>query len=139
MAKKQTRISSRIPATKSKYGNTKVTYLGYKFDSMKEANRYAYLLMLQKAGEISELRTQVPFELVPAQFEPDTVGPRGGIRRGKCLEKAVIYVADFVYNDKLGQTVVEDTKSDATKTKDYIIKRKRGTQYGKHYINRSAV
>jgi hypothetical protein len=81
-------------ATQNKYGNRKVTYLGIEFDSMKEANRYAALLMLQRAGEISELKTQVSFELVPAQFEPDTVGPRGGIRRGACIEKAVSYVAD---------------------------------------------
>lgn len=122
MAVKRTRFSSPMRATQNKYGNRKVTYLGIEFDSMKEANRYAALLMLQRAGEISELKTQVPFELVPAQFEPDTVGPRGGIRRGACIEKAVSYVADFVYKDKQGQTVVEDTKG--FRTADYIIKRK---------------
>lgn len=89
---------------------------------MKEANRYAALLMLQRAGEISELRTQVPFELIPAQYEPDTVGPRGGIRKGRCIEKSVVYKADFVYLNKLGETVVEDTKG--FRTADYIIKRK---------------
>lgn len=122
MAVKRTRFSSPMRATQNKYGNRKVTYLGLEFDSMKEVNRYAALLMLQRAGEISELKTQVPFELVPAQFEPDTVGPRGGIRRGACIEKAVSYVADFVYKDRQGQTVVEDTKG--FRTADYIIKRK---------------
>ena len=122
MAVKRTRFSSPMRATQSKYGNRKVTYQGIEFDSVKEANRYTELLMLQRAREISELKTQVPFELVPAQFEPDTVGPRGGIRRGACIEKAVSYVADFVYKDRQGQTVVEDTKG--FRTADYIIKRK---------------
>ena len=40
-----------------------------------------------------------------------------------CVEKAVNYIADFVYVEN-GKTVVEDTKSEATRTKEYIIKRK---------------
>lgn len=122
MAAKQTRITLPTKATKNKYGNRAVSYQGIEFDSMKEANRYAALLMLQRAGEISELRTQVPFELIPAQYEPDTVGPRGGIRKGRCVEKSVVYKADFVYLNKRGETVVEDTKG--FRTADYIIKRK---------------
>lgn len=122
MAVKRTRFSLPTRATQSKYGNRRVTYLGIEFDSMKEANRYAELLMLQKAGEISELNMQVPFELVPPQFAPDIIGPRGGIRHGECIEKAVVYRADFVYKNKAGETVVEDTKG--FRTADYIIKRK---------------
>ncbi len=36
--------------------------------------------------------------------------------------RAVYYIADFVYKDKQGNTVVEDTKG--VKTPDYTIKRK---------------
>ena len=41
------------------------------------------------------------------------------------LERKVCYVADFVYTDaETGELIVEDTKSEATKTKDFVIKRK---------------
>jgi hypothetical protein len=63
----------------------------------------------------------VKFILIPAQYEPDTIGARGGVKRGKLLEREVSYVADFVYTQD-GKTIVEDTKG--FKTKDYIIKRK---------------
>lgn len=77
---------------------------------------------MQMAGKISELRCQVPFRVIPEQRLPDTLGPRGGRRRGRVLEKACDYVADFVYLDESGRTVVEDAKG--CRTKDYIIKRK---------------
>lgn len=110
----------------SKYYNQKITIDGQTFDSKKEARRYSELLLLQKAGQISDLRTQVPFELIPAQFERyERYGKNGqrlkdGVR---CIEKAVVYRADFTYT-KDGVLVVEDTKSPATRTKDYVIKRK---------------
>lgn len=111
-----------------KYRNQKCSYDGMTFDSKHERDRYCELRLLQKAGVISDLRCQVPFRLVPEQREPDMLGPRGGRRRGRVIEKAVDYVADFVYvknsqpyvND--GLTVVEDAKG--VRTKDYIIKRK---------------
>lgn len=108
----------------SKYYNQKVTVAGQSFDSKHEAERYLLLSMLQRAGEISDLRTQVPFELIPSQREPDTVGPRGGVKPGKCIEKACVYYADFVYKNKDGDTVVEDAKSPATRTEAYKIKKK---------------
>lgn len=104
-----------------KYRNTKCSYGGLTFDSKHERDRYCELLILQKAGQISDLRCQVAFRLVPEQRGPDTLGPRGGRRRGRLQEKAVVYVADFVYQ-KDGKTVVEDAKG--VRTKDYIIKRK---------------
>ena len=106
----------------NKYHSKKVKVGGEVFDSRKEYRRFCELLLLQKAGAITELQRQVEFELIPAQRGPDTVGVRGGVKRGKVLELAVKYVADFVYKDKDGNTVVEDTKG--FKTKDYIIKRK---------------
>ena len=43
-------------------------------------------------------------------------------KKGKLIERAVSYIADFVYTDENGKTVVEDAKG--FRTKDYIIKRK---------------
>lgn len=85
--------------------------------SKREAKRLAELRLLEKAGEIVELRTQVPFELVPAQYI-----------NGKCVERAVKYIADFTYKEVepgeaiLSGLVVEDTKG--FRTPEYVIKRK---------------
>lgn len=105
----------------TKYNNKTTIVDGEVFDSKKEAVRYRELLLLEKAMAISDLQRQVKFVLIPAQREVDTVGPRGGIKKGKLLEKECAYVADFVYWEN-GRMVVEDTKG--FKTKEYIIKRK---------------
>lgn len=105
----------------SKYGSRKTVLDGVKFDSIKEARRYQELRLLEKAGAITDLQRQVEFILIPVQKESDTKGVRGGIIKGKTIERAVKYVADFVYMEN-GKQVVEDTKG--VKTKDYIIKRK---------------
>lgn len=96
-----------------KYGNRKITRDGITFDSLKECNRYCELKLMQRAGVISDLKTQVKFELIPTQKVefPD----------GVATERATNYIADFVYQQN-GETVVEDTKG--FRTKDYIMKRK---------------
>ena len=109
-----------------KYGNRKVSTEDGTFDSVKEARRNAELQLLASAGEITDLRRQVRFELIPAQREPDTIGPRGGVHPGKLIEQAVFYVADYVYKDADGQTVVEDVKGyrDGAAYKVFVLKRK---------------
>lgn len=98
----------------SKYGNKIiVTEDGY-FDSRKEYMRWCELKLLNKAGAIHNLSRQVPFVLIPVQKDKDS---------GKLIEREVRYIADFVY-EMDGKTVVEDVKSRATKTPEYIIKRK---------------
>ena len=86
-----------------------------KYDSKKEKCRADLLKLLEKQGEISHLKEQVKFELIPSQYE---------VINGKkrCLEKSCSYIADFTYCDVNGNFIVEDTKG--FKTKDYIIKRK---------------
>ena len=114
---------------KNKYGNRKITINGIEFDSRKEARRYNELLLMEKAGAIKGLRRQVPFELIPAQYEDVYTGEyyQRGDHKGEpkmkrvCVEKAVTYYADFVYLEG-GETVVEDTKG--FKTPEYILKRK---------------
>lgn len=94
----------------SKYGAAKTIVDGMTFDSRKEANRYLELSMLEQARVIEDLRRQVKFVLIPTQREEDTVGKRGGIKPGKVIEKECAYIADFVYLDADGHTVVEDVK-----------------------------
>ena len=94
----------------SKYQNKKVTADGMTFDSLKEYKRWRELSLLERAGKITQLQTQVKFELIPAQ----KIG-------GRVAERACNYIADFVYILD-GKKVVEDTKG--FKTPDYIIKRK---------------
>ena len=97
----------------NKYGAQKTTFQGQTFDSKREAERFAELRYMQMGKLISGLTCQYKFVLVPEQRDEN----------GKLLERAVTYIADFVYTDlKTGELVVEDAKG--AKTKDYIIKRK---------------
>ena len=105
----------------SKYRNKKITVNGITYDSRKECNRHIELLMLERAGRITDLQRQVKFVLIPAQREPGMVGKRGGVYPGKLIERECAYIADFVYYEN-GIRVVEDTKG--VRTKDYKIKRK---------------
>ena len=105
----------------SKYHSRKITRNGITYDSVKEYKRHCELLLLEKAGAITELRRQAQIILIPPQREPDTIGVRGGRKPGKVIERAVTYVADFTYKEN-GKLVVEDTKG--YRTKDYILKRK---------------
>ena len=95
-----------------KYGNQKVVDKGITFDSKAEHKRWAYLVMLEKAKEIRDLRLQVPFELIPAQVSPS----------GK-KERPTVYLADFTYIDaRTGKTIVEDVKGAVTP--EFRLKRK---------------
>ena len=108
---------------KNKYHNRKVkTGDGIVHDSRKEALRWEELKRLEEAGEIIELNRQMEFLLVPPQYEETITGKRNKKTKRKLVERAVVYRADFVYHDKLGDIHVEDVKG--YKTKDYIIKRK---------------
>lgn len=89
----------------------KYTYVNnIKFQSRKEASRYAELLLLERAGEISELKCQEKFVLIPAQREPDIITGKGKRKPGKLIEREVAYYADFYYLDENGEPVVEDVK-----------------------------
>ena len=83
---------------RSKYGSKKATIDGITFDSQKEAARYTELRLLQGAGKITGLETQVKYELIPSQK-----------RDGKVVERGVSYIADFVYFQD-GKKIVEDVK-----------------------------
>lgn len=97
----------------NKYGNKKVTIYGIQFDSQHEATRWCELKYMERAGLIKNLVRQMPITLLPAQRN----------EKGKVIERPVKYVADFMYEEN-GKQVVEDAKSPATRTPEYIIKRK---------------
>ena len=113
---------------RSKYGARKTVVDGITFDSKKEAARYRELKLLEDAGEIEKLKMQVAFELVPALYEQPTErytkgARKGKWKKGKCIERAVTYYADFVYYDlNKDKWIAEDVKG--MRTKEYIIKRK---------------
>ena len=118
----------------SKYKNRKVlTVDGQEFDSKKEYKRWNMLRLCEMAGEIQNLRRQVPFELIPTIREPDTVGKRGGIKKGKVIERAVVYIADFVYEQD-GITVVEDVKGYRHGTAYSVFALKRKLMLWRHNI-----
>lgn len=109
-----------------KFGNKKTTVDGILFDSKKEADRYRELKLMERLGTIRDLQRQVTFELIPAQHERFARYSRKGRRLKdgiRCIEKKCVYIADFVYEQD-GKKVVEDVKSKATRTPEYIIKRK---------------
>lgn len=104
---------------RSKYKAQKVTVLlpdgeEHTFDSAKEARVYNDLLIRLKAGEISDLRIQVPYLLIPKQIKTN----------GK-TERKCEYIADFVYEEN-GKTHVVDVKGyrKSTAYAVFVIKRK---------------
>jgi hypothetical protein len=87
----------------NKYRNRKTTIDGIEFHSQKEARRYGELKLMEKIGEISELKIQPRFEIAQ------------GFRHEGVTYRTRFYVADFFYRRKDGQRVVEDVKSPITK------------------------
>ena len=100
----------------SKYGAKKTPAFGRLFDSRAEADRYGELYLMERAGEITELRMQVDYPLKA----PENSGLYSDAVR---TEKGAVmrYRADFVYRDKAGKLVVEDVKG--FPTPEFKIKR----------------
>lgn len=97
-----------------KYHNTKTVADGIKFDSKLEAERYAQLKMMERAGVIRDLELQPEYELIPS------------FRKGGKTWRRTVYKADFRYilcdGDK---TIIEDVKgSTAVITDVFRLKQK---------------
>lgn len=90
----------------NKYNAHRTIVDGVTFASKKEARRYGELRLLQKSGDINQLRCHPSFGIV--------VG-------GKHICTVVL---DFGYNDRLLGTIYEDVKSSATNTAVSKLKRK---------------
>lgn len=110
---------------RSKYGNKKVVNQYGSFDSKKEFERYLALLDMEKKGEISSLERQVPYEVIPTQYEMVPIQLKTKVKKQKRIkERATYYYADFTYV-KDGNLVVEDVKASAKFQDDiYRIKKK---------------
>lgn len=108
-----------------KYGNKKVEYQGKLFDSKREMQRLVVLKEAEEKGLISDLRTQVTFELIPAITEEyvEHLKTKDKIKI-RVLQRAVTYKADFVYI-KDGEEIIEDVKiSKALIPKEFALKEK---------------
>jgi hypothetical protein len=101
-------MKGRVP----KYRNTRVKVDGITFDSKREAARYGQLLILQGAGQISDLERQVKIPLHGR--DGPILTPTG---------RQMHYVADFRYVDNMqgGAVVVEDAKG--FETPEFKLKR----------------
>jgi hypothetical protein len=95
-------------AGKRKYGNKRVLSEWGWFDSEAELTRWKELLLLEKAGQIQDLKRQVIFTLAPKY------------KFGKRWRPPLRFKADFVYIEA-GKEVVEDKKGEPTRA--YKIKR----------------
>ena len=97
-----------------KYHNTKTVLNGIKFDSKLEAERYAQLKILERAGVIRKLELQPSFELLPS------------FRKNGKTWRRIVYKADFRYilckDDRI---IIEDVKgSTAVITDVFRLKQK---------------
>ena len=94
-----------------KFGAKAETVDGIRFASKREARRWGELQLLQRAGQIMDLRRQVKFHLFGRDGPILTPGGR-----------VAQYVADFVYVDnRNGLEVIEDAKG--YPTPEYKLKR----------------
>jgi len=91
----------------NKFRNKKTEVDGVIFDSKKEAARYCDLKIIERAGEIKNLRLQPRYELQPAFVSKKITN---GLESSKKIRK-IEYVADFeYYSEKYKGIVVEDVK-----------------------------
>ncbi len=101
----------KVGRRKNKFSALRTTLHGVQFDSKREAMRWAQLCLLEKAGEIADLRRQVVLELE---------GRDGPLltRTGRRMRLTV----DFAYTDlRTGRTIYEDAKG--VPTRDYEVRR----------------
>lgn len=103
-------LGNSINTKQSKYHNKKVYYDGHWFDSQKEKAWYIKFKLMEKAGEIYDLKLQVEFILLET------------IRLGDTTFKKTKYIADFTYYDKDNKYHVVDVKG--VKTDVYKLKKK---------------
>jgi hypothetical protein len=112
------RIGNVSVNIRNKYGNRKTKG----FDSAKEWRRNQELEIMQRAGEISELKRQVPFTLMPSYTISDET-----TKQGFRTVREIRYIADFTYRLKNGKRIIEDVKgmqTDVFKIKRKLLERK---------------
>lgn len=118
MAKEKKKILEQ-KQTSSKYHAVPTESHGIRFDSKLEAKRYNELMLMQKSGEIENLRLQQQFTLQDGfkTCEGEVIRP-------------VRYIADFAYY-RNGEYIIEDVKSEKTrKLPEYRIKKRMMAEKG---------
>lgn len=103
--------------SRNKYHAEPVYVDGRRFASKKEAARFLELRLMEKHGLIADLETQPEFPLHVLEVW----------RSGLPIRMTTIgrFRADFRYlNLETGEIVVEDTKSDPTKTEAYRLRKR---------------
>lgn len=120
---------------RSKYGNRKIkTEDGLVFDSKKEKERYDTLRLLERRGEIWNLKRQVRYLLLPKITEQVPVQLKTKVSyKDTTLFRETAYIADFVYTDSEGNEVVEDVKANEW-FQDPVYKLKKKLMYMIHHI-----
>jgi len=97
-----------VRARRSKFGAIRTTVDGITFASKAEARRYQELRLLEKAGEIWNLKLQRSFVLdVPTDGDDEPIGASR---------------ADFAYNESERAYVVEDVKGFQTEISKFKLK-----------------
>jgi hypothetical protein len=94
-----------------KFGNVKVEFDGEVFDSIRELARYKELLLIEKSGQIKNLRTKISYEITP--FIPAT--------EDRPSQRATYFIPDFSYDEFFKgkwRAVCEDTKYTTAATGD---------------------
>lgn len=122
-----------------KYHNVKTDAGGIRFDSRKEARRFLALQEAARCGIIYDLRLQQDFTLQEAYTTPEGERIRairyradftyriGRANYGMAIHASpedLDYWRDVAMQQGSGALVVEDVKSKATRTGEYIIKKK---------------
>lgn len=110
---------------KSKYGSSKVTFMGETYDSKYERDRALYLKDLERHGKISCLRRQVGFVIITKTTVVVPVQLKTKVKYvEKVVEQEAEYHCDFLYKEN-GKYIIEEFKSKMTaKLADYILRRK---------------
>lgn len=95
---------------KHKFNNKKMSTTDGEFDSKGEWERWLFLKEALKNGQISNLRRQVKYTLIPTQYRTEIVHLKTKDKEvQRVAEREITYTADFVY-EKDAETVVEDYK-----------------------------
>ena len=103
-----------------KYNAVRTWEQGHWFASKREAARYQELLLLEKAGEITDIELQPRFPL--CTLAPGN-GRQSDVFNGPSEVQVAVYVADFRYVDRQARDiVVEDVKG--VRTAVYRLKKR---------------
>jgi len=115
---KQISLVPEKKVKKSKYHAVKKEVDGFTFDSIKEADYYSKLVLLQRSGEIIKIERQVRYEYLIIYTPRHTPIPN--------FDQKACYIADFRITYKDGMVEVVDTKGFMTaiaKRKIKIVKK----------------